>query len=53
MNDEILDKISPHEALEILRQITKSDKILKKKIIELADILFRDVDVDGICEDVY
>ena len=53
MKDDIFDKISPNEALEILRQITKTDKILKKKIIELADNLFRDVDVDEICEDVF
>ena len=53
MKDDIFDKISPNEALEILRQITKTDKNLKKKIIELADNLFRDVDVDAICEDVF
>lgn len=53
MKDDIFNKISPNEALEILRQITKTDTKLKKKIIELAEDLFRDVDVDEICEDVF
>ena len=43
MKNDIFDKISPDEALEILRQITKTDKNLKKKIVELAESLFRDV----------
>jgi hypothetical protein len=51
--DDIFDKISPNEALKILRQIAKTDKNLKKKIIELAEDLFRDVDVDDICETVF
>jgi len=53
MKNDILDKISPNEALEILRQITRTDKDLKKRIIELAEDLFRDVDVDEICEAVF
>jgi len=51
--DDIINNISPTEALKILRQITKTDKNLKKKIIELAEDLFRDVDVDDICENVF
>lgn len=51
--DDIFEKISSNEAIEILRQITKKDKNLKKKIIELAEDLFRDVDVDDICEAVF
>jgi len=53
MKNDIFDKISPNEALEILRQITKTDKKLKKRIVELAEDLFRDVDVDAVCEDVF
>lgn len=53
MKNDIFDKISPNEALKILRQITKIDKNLKKKIIELAEDLFRAVDVEKICEDVF
>ncbi len=51
--DDILDKISPDEALEILRQLTKIDNDLKTKVIILAEDLFRDVDVELICEDVF
>ena len=51
--DDIFDKISPNEALEILRQITKIDNGLKKKIIKLAEALFKDVDVEKICADVF
>ncbi len=53
MKKNIINKISPDEALTILRQITKTDKELKKKIIELAESLFKDVDVDEICEAVF
>ena len=53
MKNDIFDKISPYEALEILRQITKTDKKLKKKIVELAEDLFRDVNVDAVCEEVF
>ncbi len=53
MDNDILNKISSNEALEILRQITKTDKRLKKRIIELAEDLLRDIDVDDVCEDVF
>ena len=53
MKNDIFDKISPNDALKILRQMTKTDNNLEKKIIELAEDLFRDVDVDKICEDVF
>ena len=51
--DDIFDKISPNEALKILRQLTKADNDLKSKVIELAEDLIRDVDVEKICEDVF
>lgn len=53
MKDDIFNRISPNEALTILRQITKTDKELKKKIIGLAEKLLRDVDVEKICEAVF
>jgi hypothetical protein len=53
MKDDIFNKMSPSEALEILKQIAKTDKKLKKRIIELAEDLFRDVDVETVCEDVF
>lgn len=51
--DEIFNKISPDEALKILRQLIKTDNDLKTKIVKLAQDLFRDVDIDQICEDVF
>ena len=53
MKNDILDKITPNEALEILRQISRTDKNLKMKIIELAEDLFKDVEVDEICDAVF
>jgi hypothetical protein len=53
MKNNIFDKISPNEALKILRHLIKTDKNLKNKIIELAEDLFRDVDVDEVCEAIF
>lgn len=53
MKNDILNKISPDDALKIIRQMSKTNKELKKKIIEIAENLFRDVDVDEICEAVF
>ena len=53
MKDEIINKISPREALEILRHLTKLDKETKNRIIEIAEYLFKDLDVDEISEHVF
>ena len=53
MKDDIFNKISPDEALKILEQIAKTDKKLKKRIVELTEDLFRNVEVDAICDDVF
>ena len=53
MKNDIFDKISPSEALGILRQLAKTDENLKKRIIEIAEDLFRDVDVEAVCDDVF
>lgn len=53
MKNDIFNKISPDEALEILRRITKTDKKLKKKIVELAENLFKNINVDEVCEEVF
>ncbi len=53
MKDDIFNKISPDEALEILKQIAKADKKLKKRIIEIAEDLFRNVDVELVCDEVF
>jgi hypothetical protein len=51
--DDIFNKITPDEALKILRRLTKTDIDLKTKVVELAEELFRDVDIDQIGEDVF
>jgi hypothetical protein len=53
MKDNIFNKISPSEALEILKQIAKTDKKLKKRIVELAEEIFRNIDVEAVCDDVF
>ena len=49
----LIDKISPDEALKILKQLAKADRMIKTKIIEIADIIIRDFDIEEICDDVY
>ena len=53
MKEDIFDRISPNEALGILKQIAKDDKSVKKRIVELAEISFGDVDMEEICEAVF
>ncbi len=53
MNDDILNHISPNEALEIVKQLARTDKGLKKQIIELAKNHIKTVDVEDICESVF
>ncbi|MFH0812325.1 MAG: hypothetical protein V2A69_05740 [Pseudomonadota bacterium] len=50
---DILDRISPNEALEILRQLAKNDKEIEERISKIAEDIIRDVDVEAICEDVF
>ena len=51
--ENLIDKISPNEALTILKQLAKADKIIEKKIIGIADGIIRNVDVEEICEEVF
>ncbi len=53
MKDNIIKKITPDEALIILKHLSKSDDILKKKITDLAEGLFKNVDIEEICVDVF
>jgi len=53
MKKDILDKISASEARSILKQISGEDEGLRKKIIELAEDLLRNVDAEEVCGDVY
>jgi len=53
MKDDIINKISPDEALVILRSLAQSDNKIKSKICEIAEDLFRDIDIEEIAEDVF
>ncbi len=53
MKDDIFNNISPSEASQILKQIAKTDKKQKKRIVELAEDLLRDVDVEAVCDDAF
>ena len=53
MKNNIFNKVSPDEALGILKTLAKSDKELKKRIVELAEDLFKDIDFNEVCEDVF
>jgi hypothetical protein len=49
----ILDKISPNEALEILKLLAKADKKIQKKIFEIAEKIIKDFDLNFICNEVF
>ncbi|MBW2012408.1 MAG: hypothetical protein JRI69_01290 [Deltaproteobacteria bacterium] len=53
MKNDIFNKITPEEALGILKCISKTDNKIKRKIIDLAEDLFRNVNIEEICENVY
>ena len=53
MKNDIFNKITPDEALGILKQIAKTDKKLKTRIIELAENILRNVDVEAVCDEVF
>ena len=53
MADDILKKISPDEALEIVRKLAKTDRTIKDKIIKLAKEILGTVDAREICKAVY
>lgn len=49
----ILDKISPNEALEILKILANSDKQIKRKIFDIAEKMVKNIEFDGICDNVF
>lgn len=50
---DILDRISGHEALYILRRLAKSDKSIQKRIATIAEEIIKDIDVESISDDVF
>jgi hypothetical protein len=53
MKDNKMDRISPEQALEILRHLAKSDPKIKKQIEKEAEEILKDIDVEEICEEVH
>lgn len=51
--NDLFERISPNEALKILRQLAKSDKKLKAKIMELAQDLITEIDVEEVSGGVF
>jgi hypothetical protein len=49
----LLDKISPNEALEIIKFLAKTDKQIKKKILDIAETMIKDIEYDSICDEVF
>jgi len=49
----LLDKISPNEALGILKLLAKTDKQIKKKILDIAEHMIKGIEYDSICDDVF
>jgi hypothetical protein len=52
-NKNILENISPSEALEIVRQLCKEDELIKEKIIKIALKLMSNVSQEEIANEVY
>ena len=49
----IIDELSPDEALTILRLLAKSNKTLQKRIEEIAEKSIRSIDIEGTSMEVY
>lgn len=52
-NKDILEMIKPHDAVQILRQLSKQSNELREKIRQLAMEILNDVDPESITDDVY
>jgi hypothetical protein len=53
MKGNTIDRISPEQALEILRRLARIDPKTKKKIENEAEKVLKEVDVEYICEKAY
>ncbi len=49
----ILNKISPTESLEILKILAKTDKQIQKKIVDIAEAMVKNIEFEGICNEVF
>ncbi|MCL0076625.1 hypothetical protein M1O12_01155 [Dehalococcoidia bacterium] len=53
MKDKILNKVSPEQALAILKCLAEKDSDIAQQIEAEAEQLLKEVDLEDICEDVY
>ena len=53
MKDNMIDRISPEQALEILRRLARNDPKITKQIENEAEELLKEIDAEEICEYVY
>jgi len=49
----MIDRLSPDQALEILKRIAKNDSKAKKQIEKEAEEFLKEIDAEEICEEVY
>lgn len=52
MKDNRIDRISPEQALEILRRLARNSPTIRKQIENEAEEVLKKIDVEDICEDV-
>ena len=53
MKTQLIEKISGDEALKILRRLAENDPKISEQIEKLAEQILKEVDVEGICDEVY
>lgn len=53
MKDNTIDRISPEQALEILRGLARNNPAIKKQIENKAEEILKEISVEEICEEVY
>lgn len=49
----MIDRISPEQALEILRRLARNSPTIKKQIENEAEKVLKKIDVEDICEEVF
>ena len=53
MKTKLIEEISGYEALKILRRIAEKDPKISEQIERVAAQILKEIDIEGICEEVY
>lgn len=53
MKNNTIDKISPGQALEILKRLARNSPAIRKQIENETKNVLKEIDIDEICEEVY